>query len=61
MKNQKFIIVQDADTAHKLMINGFQLVSRANDIYTFMNEIPQHFNFAEIDIKKLVYTDRLVF
>ena len=61
MKNQKFIIVQDADTAHTLMINGFQLVSRANDIYTFMNEVPQHFNFAEIDIKKLVYTDRLVF
>ena len=59
MKNEKFIIVQDADTAHKLMINGFQLVSRANDIYTFMNEIPQHFNFAEIDIKKLAYTDRL--
>ena len=61
MKNQKFIIVQDVDTAHKLMINGFQLVSKVNDIYTFMNVIPQHFNFAEIDIKKLVYTDRLVF
>lgn len=61
MKNQKFIIVQDTDTAHKLMINGFQLVSRANGIYTFMNVIPQHFNFEDIDIKKLVYTDRLVF
>lgn len=61
MKNQKFIIVQDDKTAHKLMINGFQLVSRANDLYTFMNVIPQHFNFAEIDIKKLVYTDRLAF
>lgn len=61
MKNKKFIIVQDVETAHKMMINGFQLVSRANDIYTFMNVIPQHFNFAEIDIKKLVYTDRLVF
>ena len=61
MKNRKFIIVQDADTAHKLMLNGFQMVSQVNDIYTFMNVIPQHFNFAEIDIKKLVYTDRLVF
>ena len=61
MKNQKFIIVQDVDTANKLILNGFQLVSTANDIYTFMNVIPQHFNFSEIDIKKLVYTDRLVF
>ena len=59
MKNEKFIIVQDFDTAHKLMINGFQLVSRVNNMYTFMNVIPQHFNFAEIDINKLVYTDRL--
>ena len=61
MKNQKFIIVKDVDIAHKLMSNGFQLVASSNDMYTFMNEIPQHFNFAEIDIKKLAYTDRLVF
>ena len=61
MKNAKFIIVQDADTANKLELNGFQIVSKANGIYTFMNTIPQHFNFEEIDIKKLAYTDRLVF
>lgn len=61
MKSAKFIIVQDADTANKLELNGFQIVSKANGIYTFMNTIPQHFNFEEIDIKKLVYTDRLVF
>jgi hypothetical protein len=61
MKNTKFIIVQDADTANKLKLSGFQMVSEANGIYTFMNTIPQHFNFEEIDIKKLVYTDRLVF
>jgi hypothetical protein len=61
MKNTKFIIVQDADTANKLKLSGFQMVSETNGIYTFMNTIPQHFNFEEIDIKKLVYTDRLVF
>lgn len=61
MKNTKFIIVQDADTADKLKLSGFQMVSQTNDIYTFMNIIPQHFKFEEIDIKKLVYTDRLVF
>ena len=61
MKNTKFIIVQDESIANKLISSGFQMVSRTNDMYTFMNAIPQHFNFEEIDIKKLVYTDRLVF
>ena len=61
MKNTKFIIVQDVDTANKLISSGFKIVSSANGIYTFMNMIPQHFNFDEINIKKLVYTDRLAF
>ena len=61
MKNTKFIVVQDENIANKLMSSGFQMVSKTNDMYTFMNAIPQHFNFEEIDIKKLVYTDRLVF
>ena len=61
MKNTKFIIVQDEDTANKMISSGFQIVSNANGIYTFMNIIPQHFKFDEINIKKLVYTDRLVF
>lgn len=61
MKSAKFIIVKDADIANKLLSSGFNMVSKTNDIYTFMNMIPQHFNFEEIDIKKLVYTNRLTF
>lgn len=61
MKNMKFIIVQDAETARKLEASGFQVVSMTNGIYTFMNAAPSHFNFENIDVKKLVYTDRLVF
>lgn len=61
MKNTKFIIVQDEAVANKLVSSGFQMVSKTKDMYTFMNAIPQHFNFEEIDIKKLVYTDKLVF
>ena len=61
MKNTKFIIVQDETIANKLMSSGFQMVSKTNDVYTFINAIPQHFNFEEIDIKKLVYTNMLVF
>ena len=61
MKNTKFIIVKDENLANKLITNGFQMVSKTHDTYTFMNAIPRHFNFEEIDIKKLVYTDRLTF
>ena len=61
MKDAKFIIVQDEDTANKLILSGFKVVSKTNDIYTFMNTAPKHFNFEEIDIKKLAYTTRLVF
>ena len=61
MKNTKFIIVKDKNIANQLISSGFQMVSQTNDMYTFMNVIPQHFNFEEIDITKLVYTDRLVF
>ena len=61
MKNMKFIIVQDENIAQKLISNGFQMISKTHDAYTFMNAIPQHFNFEDIDIKKLVYTNRLTF
>ena len=61
MKDTKFIIVQDEDTAKKLISNGFQMISKSNGIYTFMNIIPQHFKFDEINIKKLAYTNSLSF
>lgn len=59
MKNQKFIIVQDETVANKLILGGFQVVSHINSIYTFINQTPKHFNFNEIDVKKLVYTNML--
>ena len=61
MKDTKFIIVKDEETANKLISSGFQMVSKSNDIYTFMNIIPQHFKFDEINIKKLAYTNSLSF
>lgn len=61
MKNAKFIIVKDKNIANKMILHGFQMVSQTKEMYTFMNTIPQHFNFDEIDIKKLVYTNSLVF
>ena len=61
MKDAKFIVVQDVDTANKLISAGFQIVSKINGTYTFMNVIPKHFNFGNIDIKKLAYTNMLSF
>ena len=57
--NKKFIIVQDEATANKLIASGFQLVSKVNDTYTFMNQVPQHFSFDEVDKSKLAYTNIL--
>ena len=57
--NKKFIIVQDESTANKLVASGFQIVSKINNTYTFMNQVPQHFSFDEVDKSKLAYTNIL--
>lgn len=57
--NKKFIVTQDSETVAKLLSNGFQLVSQINGTYTFINQVPQHFNFSEIDKTKMVYTNML--
>ena len=57
--DQKFIIVQDEATANTLIASGFQLISQINGTYTFMNMLPPHFNFSEVDVKKLAYTNTL--
>jgi hypothetical protein len=61
MKDAKFIVVQDIKTVNMLISAGFQIVSQINNTYTFMNVIPKHFNFENIDIKKLAYTNMLSF
>ena len=57
--NKKFIIVQDETTANKLVASGFQIVSKINNTYTFINQVPQHLNFDEVDKSKLAYTNIL--
>lgn len=61
MSDAKFIIVQDVVTANQLIASGFSLVSNMNGTYTFMNMYPKHFSFENIDVKKLAYTNTLVF
>lgn len=61
MKDAKFIVVKDVDTANKLIVAGFQVVSCVNDIHMFLNVVPKCFKFENIDIKKLAYTNMLTF
>ena len=58
---KKFILTQDKSVCDKLVANGFYLLSYIGDIYTLVNKDNINLNFEEVDIKKLVYTDRLAF
>lgn len=57
MKN--FIKTTDKETAEKLSAYGFQLVSQTGDIYTFLNQLPNNFNFDNVDKTKVVYDNIL--
>ncbi len=58
---QNFIKTTDKETAEKLMLLGFQLISCDGSMHTFLNQPPKNFNFENIDIKKLAYTNMLSF
>lgn len=57
--DKKFIKTTDAETAKKLIVCGFTLVSHIGSIYTFINEIPKNFTFESVDVKKIVYDNIL--
>ena len=58
-QEKKFIKTTDKETADKLMSAGFALVSHNSSVYTFLNLPPQNFSFAEVDKKKMAYTNIL--
>ena len=58
---QNFIKTTDKETADKLLSCGLQLVSNTCGTYTFLNQQPKNFNCENVDVKKFVYTDTLVF
>ena len=60
-QSKKFIMTQDKSVCDKLVASGFCLLSNNCGTYTLVNAGNVNFNFEEIDIKKLVYTDKLVF
>ena len=60
-QSKKFIITKDESVRNILIANGFHLLSNVCGTYTFANIDNVKFNFNQIDIKKLVFTDKLVF
>lgn len=59
MPQKKFIITQDQSVGNLLLANGFYLVSNVSGVYTFLNKIPEKFNFDSVDNTKIHYTNIL--
>jgi hypothetical protein len=56
---QNFIKTTDKETADKLILLGFQLVSNVGDMYTFLNQPPKNVKFDEADKKRCAYSNIL--
>jgi hypothetical protein len=56
---QNFIKTTDKETADKLMVCGFQLVSHMGNVYTFLNQPPKNFSFEEVDKNKYTYSNMI--
>lgn len=54
-----FIVTHDKKTAESMILYGFQVVSHVGDMYTFLNLPPKNFSFAEVDKRKVAYTNML--
>lgn len=57
--DKKFIKTTDESTANKLLSEGFKLISQIGNVYTFLNDVPENFNFDTVDEKKIVYDNKL--
>lgn len=56
---QNFIKTTDESTAKKMISEGFKLVSKIGQVYTFLNDIPETFCFDSIDKKHIAYSNML--
>ena len=56
---KQFIKTTDKQTADKLMLSGFNLVSHVGGLYIYLNQPPKNFNFEAIDQKTIAYDNIL--
>ena len=55
----KFIITQDKTMSDELIARGFLLLSNKGGMYTFINKPPENFSFANYDMTKVHFTNKL--
>ena len=55
----KFIITQDKSMSDELIARGFLLLSNNSGTYTFVNKMPENFSFADFDMTKIHFTNKL--
>ena len=58
-QSKKFIITSDESIRNLLVASGFYLLSDVGGKYTFANINHVNFNFNEIDVSKMVYTNMI--
>lgn len=56
---QNFIKTTDESTAEKLIHEGFKLVSKIGQVYTFLNDASETFHFENVDKKHIAYSNVL--
>ena len=54
-----FIKTTDTETANKLIVLNFKLVSHIGSVYTFLNEQSQNMIFDSVDQTKIAYDNKL--
>lgn len=58
-QKKNFIVTQDKSVSNILIAHGFRLLSNICGTYTFMNEVPEKFDFSSIDSKKICFTNKI--
>lgn len=58
-QSKKFIITQDKSMSDQLVAHGFLLLSNNCGTYTFVNEPQENFSFANFDMTKIHFTNKL--
>ena len=57
--DKKFIVTKDESTAMALKASGLKEVSSIGGVYTFLNQLPANFSFANFDKTKVAYTNTI--
>ena len=58
-QSKKFIMTHDKSMSDELITHGFLLLSNNCGTYIFVNEPPKNFSFANFDMTKIHFTDKL--